>query len=208
MAAPAFIAKGTKGTTAGGTASFTYMGSINQYDLLFLFVYDSGLAPSYTINASWNFIGNTTFSGTTNVRLYWKKATGSESGSENVQRDFGYTLGVLFVQVYQYRGTSFVGIEDSQWTSGTSGTISWTGVTVGGTERTLIAFCTNEADPGTPTGYTNSATDDDGTTFMECNTFENQSSDGTVTSATGVTGWATFHLSILNNSNIRSFIVN
>ena len=78
MAAPTTIAKGTKGNTAGGTAQFTYMGSISANDVLFLLVYDSGLASSYTVDSSWALWGSTSYptgAETTNTKLYYKKAT-------------------------------------------------------------------------------------------------------------------------------------
>ena len=91
-----------------------------------------------------------------------------------------------------------------------SGTASGTdtyAVTVGGSERTLIAFVANEADPGVPSGYTGSFTDNYTGIYLECNTKENVSSDGSVTDGGGSVAWASFHISIRNGST-RSFIVN
>jgi hypothetical protein len=115
-------------------------------------------------------------------------------------------------QVYQYRGDAYITVEDADFTSGTGATITWQSVGVAGNERTLAAFVFNGGNPGVPSGYSSSASDSSGSSYMELNSKENVSSDGSVTDGSGATGWATFHVSMYNNTpaviSARSFIVN
>ena len=221
MAAPAYISKGTKGSGTGTSISFTYMGSINANDMLFLLVLSVGNG-SITVDSSWTLERNGVINSPpdANVKVYRKLATGSESGTENVTRSGNSPTSQRFMaQVYQYRGNNYLTVESSSQPTigGTSSTITWNSVTVGGTERTLAALCVNlnGSDPGTPTGYTNSATDNDGAGYyLEANTLANVSSGSSVTATGGSSnGWTTVHISIYNNtpsvmSGSRSFIVN
>lgn len=217
MAAPTFKAKGTLGYGSGTSVSFTYPTTAAN-DLLFLVVYETDL-KAITVGSSWTlrqkqFVPSG--SPTSAVYLYSKLATGSESGSEAVTRNAG-GYNTWAVQIYSYDGDDYVGIESSTKNAGTSDTVTYTAVTVGGTERTLSAICVNstDADITTPSGYTESANDSLADAFwFECNTKTNVSSDGAVTGTGGnVAGWAAFHISIYNNTPVviggsRSFIVN
>lgn len=215
MAAPAYIAKGTAGTGTGSSVNFNYMASINANDGLYLFVASVGLG-TITVDASWSLLGTISFptpTPDTVCKLYHKLASGSEdSGSEAVSRSGHSGSSLLMAQVYQYRGNAYLTVEDCDFTSGTSSTITWNATTVAGTERTLAAFVFNGGNPGVPSGYTGSASDNSGSSYMELNSKENVSSDGSVTDGGGATGWATFHLSMYNNTppviSARSFIVN
>ncbi len=220
MAAPTYQAKGTIGTGTGSSINFTYMGSINAADILILAVYSNGMG-TITPNASWNsltsvFIPFAPSAPSVNFRTYWKSATGSESGSESVSRS-GHSGSSLFAaQVYQFRGDSYLSIEDSETTgSSTTTTITWPALTVGGTERTLCAIVLSDGtNPGVPASYTSSATDSIGSTYLELNRWENVSSDGATTATGGglTPGWCSVHISFYNNTPSstvsRSFIVN
>lgn len=217
MAAPTYKAKGTIGETTGNSVSFTYP-TVAASDLLFLVVLESDL-KAITPNASWTlrqkqFIP--TGSPVYVAYLYSKLATGSESGTEAISRNSG-GINTFAAQVYSYDGDNYVTIEESNKNANTLDTVTFSALTIGGTERTLSAIVVNVFGAGvtTPSGYTESATDtlsDD--TVFECNTKANVSSDGAVTGTGGsLSGWASFHISIYNNtptpgSGTRTFIIN
>jgi hypothetical protein len=218
MAAPTFQAKGTVATGTGSSVSPTYMGSINANDIIILAVFSDGMGtitpPSGYSQISQVLIPFAPSSPTMLFKTYYKVASGSESGSTSVTRS-GHTGSSLFMaQFYQFRGDNYLTIEDTQTTGGLSTTITWSAVSVGGTERTLAAIVLNHGtNPGVPSGYSSSATDSSGTDYLELNTKVNVSSDGSVTDSAGSTsGWMSVHISLYNNTPpailARSFIVN
>jgi len=217
MAAPSYKAKGTIGESTGNTVLFDYP-AVDANDMLFLVVLESDL-KAVTPAAGWTlrqkqFVpsGSPVYA----VYLYSKLATGSETGTESVSRTSG-GVNTFAAQLYSYEGDAYLSIESSSKNSNTSDTVTFSAVTVGGTERTLSAIVVNVFGGAvtTPTGYTEHATDTltDSTVF-ECNTKANVSSDGAVTATGGsASGWAAFHISLYNNtpvpgSGTRSFIVN
>lgn len=219
MAAPTFQAKGTAASGTGSSISPSYMGSISANDIIIMKVFSYGIG-TITPHASWtplNFV-YLPFSPsppTMVARWYGKIATGSESGSESVSRSGHSGAGLFFAQMYQFRGTANLTIEDHDSTGGLGSTITFNATTVNSTERTLAAFVINYngSDPGVPTGYSSSATDSVSGSYFELNTKSNVSSDGSVTISGGSSnGWMTLHMSLYNNdpSSIvsRSFIVN
>jgi len=217
MAAPAYQAKGTVGETTTDSVSFTYMSTLAN-DVLFLVLVDVGGSDTYTVDSSWTELASRLIIGPSGVTayLYSKVATGSETGTENISRYPGGSGTVLAAQVYSYRGTSYLTLEDSIDRSGFGGTITWDALSVGGTERTLGAFVVNALGPNpfSASGYTNIVNDvlSDGT-YMELSTKANVSSSSNVTATNGSTdGWISFHVSLYNNSpsasGTRSFIVN
>lgn len=218
MAAPTYKAKGTLGYSSSTSFNFTYP-TVAAYDLLFLVILETDL-KSITVDSSWTLRANPFIpagSPTMRMYVYSKLATGSESGTEAVTRSAsGKTWGG---QVYSFDGDNYISIESGVSNRGTSDTVTWSAVTVGGTERTLAAFVVNYDGSGitTPSGYTEKATDTisgDLDIVFECNTKENVSSDGSVTGTGGsLAGWGTYHVSIYNNTPVviggsRSFIVN
>lgn len=222
MAAPAFIAKGTVDSDTTNSLTPTYMGSINANDLIFLAVFDVGIGtisvPSGFTLVKSTYYSDSPFNPSKRLSVYVKIATGSESGTITVSRSSHASNDIFMAQFYQYRGTSYCTVEDSQGQSGAVTTITWSAISVGGTERTLITFVGNYSgsNPGTPSGYTNSASDSfttGSTSYLEANTFANVSSDGSVTGTNGSTnGWAAVHVGIYNytpsGAGTRSFIVN
>ena len=218
MAAPSFISKGTLGSTTGASFSFTFPAGIASNDLLFLAVFDYGLG-TITTNSSWTLISTMVYptgSPKMLIKLYWKVASGSETGTQSVTRS-GYAAGDFFGNVYQYRGDNFLTRESYSSYLSNSSTITWSATSVGGTERTLCAFVLNYSgsNPGTPTGYTQSASDTYNSSYLKLYTKQNVSSGASVTTTGGSTnGYFTFHVSIYNNtpsvggSLVRSFIVN
>lgn len=218
MAAPTYQAKGTLGETTTDTVSFTYM-TTTANDLIFLVVVDVGDFQTYTVDSSWTQIENTWIIGPSGVSaiLYYKIATGSESGSENVTRYPGGGGTTFAAQVYSYRGNSYLTLESSVVRSGFAKTITWSATTVNGSERTLAAIVINaisSLNPNSPIGYTNINNDalTDGS-YIEISTKENVSSGASVTASAGsLDGWITFHAAIYNNSPsvapARTYIVN
>lgn len=219
MAAPAYIAKGTASSTASGTSvTPTYMGSISANDLIIIAVLDVSISAPIAIGG-YSLLKSTTYSTSpfnpaVRLSVFYKLATGSESGTVSITRTSNPANGNMIAQIYQYRGTSFVTIEDGQAGNGSVSTITWPAVSVGGTERTLIAFAGNHgANPGAPSGYSASASDSISTTYIEVNTKATVSSDGSVTATNGSSsGWCAVHVSIYNyippSAGSRSFIVN
>jgi hypothetical protein len=212
MSAPTFIAKGTKSEGIGATVTPTYPAGIQAGDLIYI------MAQSIQTT-----VGNISFGGTPvseevyawgTSALFYNVATGSESGTVNVNRS-GSTGGMgdfFMAQIYVIRGNgSLLTIEDSDPNSGISGTVTWDALTVAGNKRTLLAFVSDYNGTGlaAPTGYTTVATDSSigisGST-LELSTLENISSDGSVTSSSSG-DWATWHISVYSRKS-RSFIVN
>ncbi len=219
MAAPAYIAAGTKAQATGGTVAPTYMGGISANDLLFALVVSVGngiiTPPSGWTEQNTGTIINPPSAA---FKLYIKLANGTERGTVTFTRT-GYSGSSTFMaQLYQYRGTAFITVESSAYPTfgGNASTITWNAVTVGGSERTLAAFVINYngSNPGSPSGYTMNQSDNDGIgTYFELNSKENVSSDGSVTATNGSTnGWTAVHVSIYNMpapaALKRSFIVN
>lgn len=207
--APAFISKGSAGATTGSSFNFSYPNDIQEYDLLFLHVVSYGLG-TITVDASWTSLGALTYPTVGPVfvsRLYYKMADGTETGTENVSRSGHSGTDTFMGQVYQYRGDQYgpdsnISIEDSDNQNGNAATITWAATTVSGGKRTLAAFVVNVSgsDPGTPSGYTNSATDNNGSnTYLDLNTKADTSSGASTTATNGSTnGWITWHVSITN----------
>lgn len=213
MSHPIFIAKGTHGSGTGSSVNFSYPGGIQQRDLLFLQVCSVGMGV-ITADGSWTQLVNGVFPTipVAGWKMYWKLADGSESGSEAVTRSGHSGSDSFMAQVYQFRSPIGIPIVESsayQTTGGTSATITWSAVTVGGSNRTLIAFAINHGASGTPTGYTEVATDNNGTIWFDCNVWEDVSSDGSVTASGGsATGWTALHVCIFSRPAARFYIVN
>lgn len=214
MAAPVYQAKGTLGESLLLSVNLTYP-TLAAGDLLYLLVYNQAPSSLITVNATWTAqnLVKTSFGF---VYLYSKIASGSESGTEAVTRSSAGGGLTLAVQVYSFRGDAFIATESKATNKGASDTVTWSAITVGGTERILGAWVVNiyGGNPGTPSGYTNRATEtlSDGT-YFELNTKDNTSTDGAVTATGGsLDEWATFHHSIYNNTpsvtTPRTFIVN
>ena len=215
MAAPTYQAKGTFGESQTDSVLFTYMTTAAN-DLLFLLVADIGDNQTYNVDSTWTEIESRQNIGPQGLTayLYYKIATGSESGSEYVTRTSGGTR--FAAQVYSYRGNSYLTLEDSSNNAGYSSTITWSTLSVAGTERTKAAFVVNSLgpNPGGMGGYTNIVNDVlvDGT-YMELSTRENSSSGSGGTGTNGSTdGWISFHAVMYNATppatSPRTYIVN
>lgn len=217
MAAPSYIAKGTFAESTTNSVAATYMGSINAGDIIYYMALNvQGTVGSIATASGFTSISEEVFSWGT-IKFMYKVASGSESGTISLTRSGSTGVGTYFAaQLYQVRGDpTYLTIEEADPNSGTSSTITWDTVTVGGAERTLLAFVTNYDDvsaPGTPSGYTSSASDNSTLVsgmYLALKTKSSVSSDGSVTASGSANGWASLHVSIYNNIPFsRSFIVN
>lgn len=213
MSFPDYISKGVKGSGVGGTVTFDYMAGIEARDLLLLYVVSIGLG-GLDADPSWEAVATGIFPNTPVAAwtLYAKLADGTEAGSEDVDRSVSGSL--FMAQVYQFRspfGTPVIESISNLTTGGITDLITWGAVGVNGKERTLAAFVINYdgANPATPALYTNEATDNDGTTFMELNVKENVIAGGAVTATGGSSdGWTTVHLALRTRPAARNFIIN
>ncbi len=203
--APAYHSKGSAGATTGSSFNVSYPSVVVEDNLLFLHVISYGLG-TITVDASWDSLGSIAYpSGTPVVvsRLYKKKALGTETGTESVSRSGHAGTDVFMGQIYQYSGDANITIEDSDNSIGDSSTITLPSTTVAGGKRTLAAFVANinsTPGPATPSGYVESATDNNGSnTYLELNTKEDTNSGSSTTAGNGsANGWLVWHVSIYN----------
>jgi hypothetical protein len=220
MAAPAYIAAGTKGSGTGSSINVTYP-TVSANDFLIIWAMSIGggtiATPTGFTKIMNGILRTPPFTNVGVGYAFYKIASGSESGTIAVSRS-GHSGSNTFIgQMYQYRGTQYIGYESENHSpyGGNGDTITWDAVTVNGTERTLCALIANydAGNPGSPSGYTNNQSDNTGGEYLECNTKANVSSDGSVTATGGSSqGWLTTHITIYNgaapSSVGRSFIVN
>jgi hypothetical protein len=207
--APIFDSKGAFAATTGGSFNFSYPSNVTAGNLLFLHVVSYGLG-TITVDASWTSLGSLTYPTMVPVfvsRLYYKIADGTETGAENVSRSGHAGTDVFMGQVYQYQGDQYgvdlnISVEDSDNQNGNAATITWAATSVGGGKRTLAAFVTNigGSAPATPSGYSESATDNDGSNnYLDLNTKTDTNSGASTTASGGsANGWITWHVSITN----------
>lgn len=225
MSAPAHIAAGTFAETTGAALNVPYMGSINAKDILFMLVANSQIGVTVgalDTPAGWTAITSSAAfrdSGAQlngSVGLYYKIATGSESGSETINRTGTTGPGTGFIgRMVQFRGNGAnLLINPSQPINQEqfAATVTW--LAISGTivpESTLIAFSAQAdvAAIATPSGYTQSI-DNDAVNIghISIDYKEDVTSDGAVTASGGDgDGWVTIHLAIFNPKG-RSYIFN
>lgn len=220
--APIFLSKGSFAATTGASFNFSYPSTVTEGNLLFLHVVSYGLG-TITVDGSWTSLGALTYPTIGPVfvsRLYYKIADGTETGAETVSRAGHAGADVFMGQVYQYQGDQYgvdlnISVEDSDNQNGNAATITWAATSVGGGKRTLAAFVTNISGsaPATPSGYTESATDNDGSNnYLDLNTKTDTNSGASTTASGGSTnGWVTWHVSITNtkqNVNWNQYLSN
>jgi len=218
MAAPTYKDFGNvgEGGGAGSTVDVEYVSPVAANDLLIMFVFNNG-TETITTPSGWTLIGNKiSFDGTSSMRAFKRKASGSETGNVTVSRIKGIGSGVMAGQMFSFDGTDFIDVLGFATDSDSSSTIDIPSVTISGTERTLLAFILNTTnDPGAVTGsYTEQSVDsfDTGGFYFQASTKENVTSAPAQTALYGLTLWITFHIVIYNNDPVltasRSFIVN
>lgn len=176
--------------------------------LIFLFVanrQESASIGSINAPAGWEVMHNnlafrdagTVLHGT--VGLFYKKATGSESGFQTVTRTGGTGVGTAIGgQMFLVDGRAIENSSANHEEAG--GTINWDPVTISGFERTLLAFCAQATSDvsGTPATFTNA--DNNGTIINLAMSYkENVSSDGAISASGGsADGWAAVQVSVFN----------
>lgn len=220
MAAPVLAAAGTANAGTAGTATPTYPASIAANDILILVAIHytsvtnptSWSAPTTGWTSIVDSLINRPVDGIANGRIgvWWKRAAGGESGTVTVTQSGGTTGAstVTFAQIYRLTGCETSG---NPWdgavfktaASGSGTTATFDTVTISGSERTIVGFylAGDNIATATPTGYaatlaadtTATGSDAELQTFTKTNT----STDGSVTSATGLAtsiSWGTVHI--------------
>lgn len=214
MAAPVVVSKGTASAATTATVTPSYPASVGADDIVFLLAISNQPVSIGVINTPTDFaeVAQGTFQNNTpadrgRVALFWRRATGSLTGTVSVTRtgDTG-TDGVFFAQMYRVTGCVTTG---DPWDAVTprygpgNATVTFDAVTVSGTERTLLAFCAQADNASTvdpPASYSGLVTDTttSGTDAeLRLLYLENQSSGPSTTATGGETeGWATFHVAV------------
>lgn len=206
---PEYVASSAKVSASGTsgvpeTIDVAYPAGIQAGDLLIIvatLIQTGGSVGSITIIPSGWDSNNNTFPDSTlvyagNVNIYRKIATGSESGTIELEGTCNANYSV-HAKMFAIRSSAGVSLEDVDvnTTGNGASTISWNATTVGGTHRTLLAFAVgNMGVVPAPSGYTSETNDGEIRFFSK----EDVSSDGSVTTSGGDSaGWATVHMSIL-----------
>ncbi len=161
MAIPVYESNGGIASSTGGTTvDVPFMGTINADDILVMHVI-AGALDSWTTPTNWNLIGSQQYTGTASLTyaVFWKRATGSESGNETVT--FGTTETLAGV-MSRYSGCLASGspIEDPAFLNGRSETedanFYWDSMTTTDTDRLGVIFLgvSNDTTPTTePSGW-------------------------------------------------------
>ena len=207
---PGFSQKGTKAEDTDADISPSYPGgTVTAGKYIFIQALNIQSPTVGIINdvAGFTTVSEETFAWGT-AKLMYKVAAGTETGTETLTRTGSTGVGTFFMgQIYIIEGTSLT-LEDSDPNSASgNATITWDAVTAtGGTHRSLLAFVVNYEDgaaPGTPTGYTEVASD--GSTlvsnqYLALKQKQNVSSGGSVTASGSATSWASWHISFYATS--------
>ena len=220
MANPTYIGKGTIATGTGTSVMPALPASLVNNDYLFLCVTLEGTGISIDAITGWDIYDSATFrdNSPTDVgvgAIYYREVDGTET-TPTVSVSGG-TPTQLAAVIYQFRGDGIHLIVEAITTKadGDGGsTLTWDSVTVLGSSRTLVAILAqlDSNDPGTPTGYTNNASDTVDVmaiqVALECSSLEGVSVGSSVTATGGSSnGWITFHI-VLFNTTGKVFIVN
>jgi hypothetical protein len=212
--------KGTANASTGTSVTPSYPTAVQANDIIFLLaisyqpngVAEIGEPSGFTVvNDGVTYLRqdflNSSSVAVGRAALFWKRATGSETGTVTVTRtgDTGNDS-CFFAQLYLVRGcaTASDPWDDIDFDPGPgNATVDYPAITVSGNERTLAAFVAQADNLSTvdpPSDYAGVVTDVTGTgTDAELRLVykENVSTDGATTSTGGETeGWIVFHLSL------------
>lgn len=147
---PAFVGAGTLGSTETTTTMTPgYPAGISANDILFMFIAlrdGSGNATISSVSGGWTLVQEMpymTVSDETSA-LYWKRATGSESGTETVTLSEVLTNGNGMATIVAYRGCVTSGTPYERNTlyaiASNSTTHQGKGLTTAGTDRRVVSF--------------------------------------------------------------------
>lgn len=214
MAAPGVPVKGTANAGTATSVTPSYPASVAANDIIWLLAISHqpvsiGVIdlPSGFTQVAQGTYQNSAPANQGRAALFWKRAAGGESGTVTVSRtgDTGVD-GVFFAQMYKQSGCNTSG-DPYDAVTPTYGpgnaTVQYGSVTVGGSERTLLAFIA-QADnastvdpPSTYSGLVNDVTSSGTDAELLLCYKQNVSTDGSTTSTGGETeGWTTFHVSV------------
>lgn len=150
IGAPLFVGAGTLGSTETTTTMTPgYPAGISANDILFMFIGlrdGSGNATISSVSGGWTLVEEMPYmtgSDETSA-LYWKRATGSESGTETVTLSEVLTFGNGVAQIVAYRGCVTSGTPYERNTlyamTGSSTTHQGKGLTTAGVDRRAVSF--------------------------------------------------------------------
>lgn len=217
MAAPVPVSKGTASKSGGasgtpGAITPAYPGTVAANDIFFLWCAASSASGSTSGDivapAGWRQVatlGGRSSGGAfrINASLFWKRATGSETGTISVSTTHSASGETGFYgQIYRVTGCPTTGLPFEAvsvfYTGEGNTTISYPGVALGGSGRTVLAFCAQNDDGaiGTPTGFAATIAQDVDATNRDTGLamFDKQNTDthDTVTGTGGdADGWVT-----------------
>ena len=159
---PAFqTTGGTAGSSGINNTDVAYPTGIQTGDILLLFVQledASGNASITGVTGSWNTVDAIAYDVSSDMTgaLYWKRATGTETGTENVALSESVDTDCLRANITRFSGcidnaTPFEGAAHNA--SGLTGSLSGSDVTTTGPNRLVVTFfgCQNRNTAGTET---------------------------------------------------------
>lgn len=166
---PYLVATGTPDSTTATSVSPAYPAGIQANDILFYWVAARDLAGNATITApaGWSTVNNllhSQFYADTAVALFWKRATGSESGTETVNFSENLSSGSGYAVISCYRAcvTSGNPFERATFNYHPAGTaMESKGLKTSGTNRRVITFMANPNISTTISGTNTNGWDED-----------------------------------------------
>lgn len=143
---PFFVAAGSYGNASSTSVSPGYPAGIAANDILILHVHlDDGLgnASISSVGTGWTLIDSEALANDSTAGLYWRRATGSESGTITVTASEDVNSGCLGARISAWRGCKTSGdpYEGAGHTNQAAG-LSFTGpsVTTAGPNRRVVAI--------------------------------------------------------------------
>lgn len=161
---PALQAIGATTSASGtNTRSPAYPVGIQAGDIIFLHIHLNdalGNASISSVTGGWNTAVDVPYVNDDTARLLWKRATGSESGTETVTLSESVDTGIIACKMFVARGCLAVGTPfEGETTNSQTATTSHVGssvVTTGPNRRVITVYgCSNANTTGTETnGWT------------------------------------------------------
>lgn len=150
MAAPTWVSNGTFVEGVGGNATVGYPASPQADDIIFLFVHANSSPTIGSVTGSFSAVGAQVDSGTHGARLYWLRATGSETGNVTVTIS-GNTVSGAVMSLFRGAITSGTPYEDYDTAASTGSTSTSASITTSVDETLGIRWGGNvNASAGNP----------------------------------------------------------
>jgi hypothetical protein len=155
MAAPSFGSAGTGIAEADASIDVAYPASISANDILILLVQAKDTVDNFDTPTDWTAFGASVSNTSHRSKLFWKRATGSESGTLTVTRTAG---AVHFgARIYRYAGCQTTGNPYEAYTTGTDNSATPADpqdTTTTGADRRICYFGAIEDDNQSPSEMT------------------------------------------------------